>query len=73
MIAGQVDAYFAPSVNAISSRNKLRVLAMPDVRERILKAGSEPAPGTPEQLAKHIANAVERFGKIAKQARIQPQ
>ncbi len=73
LIAGEVDAYFAPSVNAISSRNKLRVLAMPDVRERILKAGSEPAPGSPEQLAKQIADSVERFGRIAKLAGIKPQ
>ena len=73
LMAGQVDAYFAPSVNAMPSRNKLRVLAMPDVRERILKAGSEPAPGSPEQLAKHIAHAVERFGRIAKLAGIKPQ
>ncbi len=73
LIAGQVDAYFGPSVNAISSRNKLRVLAMPDVRERILKAGSEPAPGSPEQLAKQIADSVERFVRIAKLAGIKPQ
>ena len=73
LMAGQVDAYFAPSVNAMPSRNKLRVLAMPDVRERILKAGSEPAPGSPEQLAKQIADSVERFGRIAKLAGIKPQ
>ena len=128
LIAGQVDAYFAPSVNAITYRNKLRVLAvtgatrspmlpdvptmaeaalpgydlttwrsivgpaglprdivdtlnqaiaralaMPDVRERILNAGSQPTPGTPEQLAKRIADSVARFGRIAKQAGIKPQ
>ena len=128
LIAGQVDSYFAPSVNAITNRNRLRVLAvtgaarsamlpdvptmaeaalpgydlttwrsivgpaglhrdivdtlnqavaralaMPDVRERILKAGSAPAPGTPEQLAKRIADSVARFGRIAKQAGIKPQ
>ncbi len=127
LISGQVDAYFAPSVNAITYRNKLRVLAVtgaarspmlpevptmaeaalpgydlttwrsivgpaglprdvvetlnqtiaralatPDVRERILKSGSQPAPGTPEQLAKRIAESVERFGRIAKQAGIRP-
>ena len=50
-----------------------RMLAMPDVRGRILKAGSEPAPGSPDQLAKVIADSVERFGRIAKQAGIKPQ
>ncbi len=128
LIAGQVDSYFAPSVNAITNRHRVRVLAvtgatrsamlpdvptmaeaalpgydlttwrsivgpaginrevvdtlnqaitralaMPDVRDRILKAGSEPTPGTPEQLAKRIADTVERFGRIAKQAGIKPQ
>jgi tripartite-type tricarboxylate transporter receptor subunit TctC len=32
-----------------------RALAMPDVRDKMLSAGSEPAPGSPEELAKRYA------------------
>jgi tripartite-type tricarboxylate transporter receptor subunit TctC len=49
-----------------------RVLAMPDIRERFLVAGSEPAPSTPEELTRKYADWIERFGKIAKQAGVKP-
>ena len=50
-----------------------RALAMPDIRERMLTAGSEPTPSTPEELTKKYAEWIERFGKIAKDAGIKPQ
>lgn len=49
-----------------------RALDMADVRDRLLNAGSEPAPSSPEELAKRYADWIERFGKIAKQAGIKP-
>ena len=50
-----------------------RTLAMPDVREKLLYAGSTAAPSSPEELSKRYADWIERFGKIAKQAGIKPQ
>ena len=50
-----------------------RTLAMPDVRERLLNAGSEAAPSSPEALGKRYADWNELFGKIAKQAGLKPQ
>ena len=50
-----------------------RIIAMPDVRESLLKAGSEPATDTPEGVAKRIAAATEQFGRIAKELGIKPQ
>ncbi len=50
-----------------------RTLAMPDIRERLLNAGSEAAPSSPEALAKRYADWSELFGKVAKQAGIKPQ
>jgi tripartite-type tricarboxylate transporter receptor subunit TctC len=50
-----------------------RALRMQDVRDRLLNAGSEPAPSSPEELAKKYAEWVDRFGKIAKEAGIKPQ
>lgn len=50
-----------------------RILAMPDVRDRFSKAGSEPTPSSPEELRKRYADWVVIFGKIAKDAGIKPQ
>ncbi len=50
-----------------------RTLAMPDIREKMLDAGSEPTPSSPEELTRRYADWIERFGKIAKQAGIKPQ
>jgi tripartite-type tricarboxylate transporter receptor subunit TctC len=50
-----------------------RVLAMPDVRDKLQVAGSQPSPSTPEELSKKYADWIERFGKIAKQAGLKPQ
>lgn len=44
-----------------------RVLALPEVRERINGLGAEVAPGTPEQLDQRIRNEVARWHKIIKQ------
>lgn len=50
-----------------------RTLAMPDIREKLLNAGSTAAPSSPEELSKRYADWIARFGKIAKQAGIKPQ
>ena len=50
-----------------------RILAMPDVRERLLAAGSEPAPASPAELTKRIADATEQFGRFARELGIKPQ
>jgi tripartite-type tricarboxylate transporter receptor subunit TctC len=50
-----------------------RILAMPEVRERLLAVGSEPAPSSPEEIAKRIADATAQFGRIAKELGLKPQ
>ena len=50
-----------------------RIIAMPDVRDSLLKAGSEPATSTIEELTKRIADATAQFGRIAKELGIKPQ
>jgi tripartite-type tricarboxylate transporter receptor subunit TctC len=50
-----------------------RVLAMPDIREKILSAGGEPAPGSPEELRKRYAEWIQLFTKVAQEAGIKPQ
>ncbi len=50
-----------------------RALAAPDLRERFMKAGSQPAPSSPEALAKLYAAWAADFARIAKDAGIKPQ
>jgi tripartite-type tricarboxylate transporter receptor subunit TctC len=50
-----------------------RVLALPDVGEKLRTVGSDPASGTPEELARRYADWIDIFGKIAHQAGIKPQ
>ena len=50
-----------------------RILALPDVRERMLAAGVEPVGGTPEQFAAFIGSEMVKWGKGAKAAGIEPE
>jgi tripartite-type tricarboxylate transporter receptor subunit TctC len=48
----------------------VKILNMPDVRERLLASGSEPVGNTPEQMAAQIARETAAFAKIVKQAKL---
>jgi tripartite-type tricarboxylate transporter receptor subunit TctC len=50
-----------------------KALAAPDVRQRMLDAGIEPAGGTPQQFASFIQSEMAKWGKVAKTAGIQPE
>ena len=43
-----------------------RVLAMPDIRERMLSQGTTPKPTTPEEFDRFVRAEVERVGKIVR-------
>jgi tripartite-type tricarboxylate transporter receptor subunit TctC len=48
----------------------VRILDLPDVKERLLALGAEPTPTTPEQFDAHIKAEVAKFKKIVKEANI---
>jgi len=50
-----------------------RTLALPDIRDKMLSAGSEPQPGSPEELGKRYAAWIALLDKVAKEAGIKPQ
>ncbi len=50
-----------------------RILALPDVRERMLAAGVEPVGGTPEQFTAFVGSEMVKWGKVAKAAGIEPE
>ena len=64
-------AFLAPQRTPRAIVDKLnaeltRILQTPQMREQLAREGSEPAPGTPEQLGKHIVSEIQRLGRIAK-------
>jgi tripartite-type tricarboxylate transporter receptor subunit TctC len=50
-----------------------RALADPEVRDRMAKAGSMPQTSTPDELRKRYQDWMGIFGKIARDAKLQPQ
>ena len=58
-----------PILNKVS-RDIAKVLAMPDVREKMEVQGNFPAPNTPEQFDEIIKSDTERYGKILRDAGI---
>lgn len=43
-----------------------RIMAMPDVRDKLLKAGAQPLSGTPQALAEHVDAEIDRWAKVVK-------
>ena len=52
------------------NKEVVRILGLPEVRERFRTLGAEPIPMRPAEFDKFIAQQVERFAKLAKQANI---
>lgn len=50
-----------------------RILALPDVKQKLLDAGVEPVGGTPEQYGAFIGKEMVKWAKVAKDAGIQPE
>jgi tripartite-type tricarboxylate transporter receptor subunit TctC len=50
----------------------LKVLAMPDVRERFLAQGVEPLGSTPEAFGLHIRAQMEKWSKVVRDAGVKP-
>ena len=71
-------ALFAPAKTPRAIINRLnqesaRVLKLPDVEQRLLAVGIEPAPGTPAQLDKFVAEQLKQAIALAQRAGIQPE
>ena len=51
----------------------MKILAMPDVRERFLAQGVEPQGSTPEQFAEHIKTQMSKWAKVVKDAGVKAE
>lgn len=73
--AESLYAMFAPANTPAAIINRLnqetvRFLMLPDVKEKFLAAGLEPAGGTPEQLLATIKSDMAKWGKLIRDAGI---
>ena len=69
------QAMFAPAgtpkdVVAKINGETTRMLAQPDVRERIAKEGADPVGSTPEQFSIRIRSEIEKWSRVIKDANI---
>ncbi len=51
----------------------MRAIAAPDMRERLAQSALEPAPNTPEAFRKMVANEVQRWTRVIKDAGIRQE
>jgi tripartite-type tricarboxylate transporter receptor subunit TctC len=76
-----VDGWFgvvAPAGTPREVVNRLNAeignaLAAPDVKERALSAGAEPAPSSPEEFAAYIREETKKWGEVVRTAGIKLQ
>jgi tripartite-type tricarboxylate transporter receptor subunit TctC len=68
-------ALFAPAKTPAPIIAKLNAavaatLKDPEIARRLIEAGADPAPGTPEELASFLKSELERWGKVVKEKNI---
>ena len=69
---------FAPAgtprdiINKISTE-VVRILNLPDVKERLLAQGAEPIGSTPEQFAAALASDIAKYARVMKASGVQPE
>ncbi|MBV1798153.1 tripartite tricarboxylate transporter substrate binding protein [Siccirubricoccus sp. G192] len=51
----------------------LRAMALPQVRDALIRQGIEPRTSTPAEFAEHVASEVRRWTAVVQQANIQPE
>ena len=47
-----------------------RILNLPDVRDKLLSLGAQPAPGTPEEFARFIGNEIAKWDRVIRSANV---
>ena len=51
----------------------VKVRIKPDMREKLIAQGAEPAPTTPEQFAAFVKSEITKYAKIIKEAGIKAE
>jgi tripartite-type tricarboxylate transporter receptor subunit TctC len=50
----------------------VRVLTLPEIREKLLAQGMEPVGSTPEELGRFMKSEIEKWARVIKSAKIRP-
>ena len=50
-----------------------RIMALPEVRERLLQLGLDPMSGSPDQLGALVRSEIPKWARIIKDAGIKPE
>lgn len=69
--AGRTTDILARVVGQKLNREVVRILGLPDVKERLASLGAEPTPKTAEQFDKHIRAEIVKFKKVVRDADIE--
>lgn len=69
--AGRTTDILARVVGQKLNREVVRILGLPDVKERLASLGAEPTPATAEQFDKHIRAEIVKFKKVVPDAHIE--
>ncbi|MBI4191140.1 MAG: tripartite tricarboxylate transporter substrate binding protein, partial [Betaproteobacteria bacterium] len=69
---------FAPAATPASAINLLngnmnKVLKLPEIKERLLTDGMEPAGGTPKDFATQVGQDLRKWNAVVKQAGVKPE
>lgn len=69
---------FAPAKTPKAAIDRLnaeirRILAADDIKKRFAEFGAEPTPNTPEEFTALVKNEIAKWGKVVKDAKIQPE
>ena len=51
----------------------MRILKLPDVRERLLAQSAEPIGSTPEQLATILAGDIAKYARVIRESGYKPE
>jgi tripartite-type tricarboxylate transporter receptor subunit TctC len=62
----------APIIARLNAESD-KALHLPEVREKIAAAGSDPIGGTPEDMARFLANDIAKWVRVTREAGIKPQ
>ena len=54
-------------------REVVKIIALPEMKERLVTLGYDPVGSTPEEFARRIATELETWGKVIRAANIKPQ
>ncbi|MEO7725728.1 MAG: tripartite tricarboxylate transporter substrate binding protein [Burkholderiales bacterium] len=60
----------SPDIIAKLNREIVAVLALPDVKEKLMAEGAEVMPSTPDEFGALIVSEIDRLGKIARAAKM---